>query len=271
MYLFLSNSLLQNMRTRIGFRVRNFSKRWRYWILQFIGWVFSLIRDYYATQIIFGGTMSDLIGWFPKGLSGLALLVLVLSIIIILIYDFIDTKKQTNTGNIKLSNHCALSYDENDFSKEAYDFTWINESGSNLKKCFVLLDGLHRRQSSKGKWELVFQDAVAHPVIWNIANVGQDGKIDINNNDRAAITLINMSRVEGWNASRKQIDYQYEFRFSLLGNDSIGLYTGWEHRILLGLRATDENGTNMIVRYYLYLQVDGKPHGVTIKGMSRLK
>lgn len=258
------------MRNRIAFRIRNFSKRWRYWILQFIGWLLSLIRDYYATQIIFGGTVSDVIGWFPQGLSGLALLVLVLSIVIILIYDFIDTRKQPDLKQIKLANQCQLSYPDDDhLSKENYSFTWINESGSNLKNCFVLLDGLYKRKSSTGKWELVFQDTVANSAIWNKPSK-KSGKIDISNNDRAAFTLISMNKFNGFDAAEGKIDYRYDFRFSLLDNDSIGLYNGWEHRILLGLRATDENKTDFIVRYYIYLRVDGKPEGVTIKGMNRL-
>lgn len=88
------------MEKRIRKHIIPIFKRWKIWIIQFIGWILSLIRDYYATKILeqlgntYGGKLMEAIFQFiPKGASGWALLIFALTIFIVVIYELNEGRK----------------------------------------------------------------------------------------------------------------------------------------------------------------------------------
>lgn len=89
------------MGKRIYQRIKSFTKRWYLWIPQFIWYLLLLERDNIVNLGLswfgsnYGGKMKDFILLVaPKDLTGWSLLLLVVSIVLILIYDVWDTRKK---------------------------------------------------------------------------------------------------------------------------------------------------------------------------------
>lgn len=138
------------MGDRIRFRIKSFFKRWYLWIWQLFLYVLFIIRDEYATRIIFklgdknwGKMVEVLLSFVPKNASGWGLLILCLSVISILIYDFFDTKEFRELKLQAQAIGTVKNRNNQDMEREAY--IQVTNTGNKEFTCIAQLVKVARK------------------------------------------------------------------------------------------------------------------------------
>lgn len=191
-----------------------------------------------------------------------------------------DSPKLAEIGSpifekIILADSWSIQYPNSKYhnvSQEEYQFTFINESGQDLKKCFILLDEMKiKSELSHGKWETRGRNAFDKPFIWNRKNISSDGKIGIEDGDRASFTLAVSTCSPVLNVTENRNDYYYDFQLTMFDDTNVFLYSGWEHRLIISFRARYGNKKNIIpVRYCLLVIPKGEQDGLKILKIERM-
>ena len=192
----------------------------------------------------------------------------------------VDTKKEVentappviNLDKLRLAESGFINYPESKYhnvSIEEYTFTVINDTGQDLKKCFVLLDEFLAKEDwqTKGQWRLEAKDIFDKPFRWVKPNLPVDGKIDIDSNDKASFVLVELNRSSVLNVTENRNEPYLDFRLAMIGAEESthALYTGWENRLIITIRAKDSNNKDLSVKYSIYL----RPHSA--KGLTEIK
>jgi hypothetical protein len=150
---------------RIQRQIRDFFKKWKYWVLQFLLWIILLIRDKYATDILswigekYGDRMEKiiemLIRLLPKDVSGWALLILAVSIIGILLYDLWDVRRSEASSAIQKDKRLNVLADIVGIrqpDKKHLGLEVVNKESLDLEHCYgtlVSIVYLGNKSSSK--------------------------------------------------------------------------------------------------------------------------
>lgn len=184
--------------------------------------------------------------------------------------------QKPNLEGVRLAEGAFITYPDHDYYNvtiEEYVFTFTNESGQDLKRCFVLLDELASRPTQKpdDDWKVIAKNVFAKPFRWSGSVIYIDGKRDIDANDKANLTVISSTLSPVLNVTKNESEYHYDFRFTFFEDEGYSLDYGYDYRLLLGFRAKDETGSNIVpIRYYLYLRVRPVSPGVDLLGIKRL-
>lgn len=102
-----------------GIRIKRFLRQWRLYVLQLFAWIVFLLRDHYATELIlrygktpFGKIVAVINSYLPKNITDWSLIILTASILVIVVYDFIDWGKKRNDKlePAKESSNYSFSY-----------------------------------------------------------------------------------------------------------------------------------------------------------------
>jgi hypothetical protein len=186
----------------------------------------------------------------------------------------VNTKEETekvsslaiDLEKLRLAEGGFVNYPERKYhnvSIEEYTFTVVNETGQDLKKCFVLLDEFWAKEDwqTKGKWRLEAKDIFDKPFRWVKPSLPVDGKIDVDSNDKASFVLVELNRSSIGN------EPYLDFRLAMIGAEKSAhaLYTGWENRLIITIRAKDSSNKDLSVKYSVYL----RPHSA--KGFTDIK
>lgn len=192
----------------------------------------------------------------------------------------VNAKKETESKNIpdinleklRLAEGGFINYPESKYhnvSIEEYTFTVVNETGHDLKKCFVLLDEFWAKEDwqTKGQWRLEAKDIFDKPFRWVKSSLPIDGKIDLDNNDKASFVLVELNRSSVLNVTENRNEPYLDFRLAMIDSEenAHALYTGWQHRLIITIRAKDINNKALSVKYSVYL----RPHSA--KGLEDIK
>lgn len=177
-----------------------------------------------------------------------------------------------NLAKLRLAKGGFVNYPETKFHNvlvEEYTFTVINETGQDLKRCFVLLDEVWVKNDlqTKGAWKLEAKDIFDKPFRWAKSELPIDGKIDIANNDKASFILVELIRSSALNVTENRNEPYLDFRLAMIGEAerSHGLYTGWDHRLVFTIRARNKDNRDFSIKYSIYLH----PH--SINGLIDIK
>ena len=181
-----------------------------------------------------------------------------------------DKSTPTELENLTLAQTGFIDYPQSKYHNvtiEEYVFTIVNETGQNLKKCFILLDEFWIKSDfqTDGKWKLDAVNMFDKPFRWRRENLLPDGKIDIDNGDRASFVLVQIHRSSILNVTKNEHEPHLDFRLAFLGEDGHSLYTGWENFLRIGILAQDVKGKSVLVRYSIYFQ----PH--SFKGLEDIR
>jgi len=140
------------MRERIRQQIQAFFGKWRIWGTSFIIWIILLIRDKYATDILFwlgnqyGGKMEQIIktviSLVPKDVSGWALLLLAVTVCGVLVYNAWDVSRNKKTldsqTSYKLRTKSVIDGKEYSNAKD-YAGIRIENIGNDEIHCFARL------------------------------------------------------------------------------------------------------------------------------------
>lgn len=173
---------------------------------------------------------------------------------------------------LRLAKGGFVNYPENKYhnvSTEEYTFTVVNETGQDLRKCFVLLDEFWAKEDwqTKGRWRLEAKDIFDKPFRWVKSGLPIDGKIDLDNNDKASFVLVELNRSSALNVTENRNEPYLDFCLAMIDSEenAHALYTGWKHRLIITIRAKDINNKALSVKYSVYL----RPHSA--KGLEDIK
>jgi hypothetical protein len=192
----------------------------------------------------------------------------------------VDAKKETekkhtpdiNLEKLRLAEGGFINYPESKYHNvtiEEHTFTVINETGQDLKKCFVLLDEFWVKEDwqTKGQWRLEAKDIFDKPFRWAKPNLPVNGKIDIDSNDKASFVLVELNRSSVLNVTENRNEPYLDFNLAMIGTEENPhvLYTGWENRLIITIWAKDSSNKDLSVKYSVYL----RPHNA--KGLTDIK
>ena len=159
---------------------------------------------------------------------------------------------------LRLAEGCVIKYPESKFynvSLEEYVFTLINESGQDINKCSILLDEhwIRNEDISDGVWKSQGINIFANPFRWNRSNIPQDGKIELENGDRAEFTLIKTTRYPVLNVTENRNERSTQFSLAFFGeDDGVPLFEGWENLLKFSIRAKSGVSENILIKYSLF-------------------
>jgi hypothetical protein len=152
-----------------------------------------------------------------------------------------------------------------------HSLTLINESGQDLKNCFVMLDELAWKNFN-GRWEVVAREVFSQPFKWNKVD-GLPEKIDLDDGDRASFALIAHKEYKIYNTTEKQDQVHTSFYFVFYGGEYSEVGYGADIRLRATIRGRLANGISFEpISYILFvhlLQAHGIPK-VEVKKAKRL-
>jgi hypothetical protein len=106
-----------------------------------------------------------------------------------------------------------------------------------------------------GEWEVVAGEVFSEPFKWNRAG-SVDGKIDIDNGDRASFALISHFEYSIYNVSTKQNEARTDFYFIFYGGQNPSIGYGSDIRLRISIRGKDEGGRTLpLFQYLLYVRL----------------
>lgn len=146
------------------------------------------------------------------------------------------------------------------YESQEHSLTIINDTGHDLKRCYIMLDEVAWRNFD-GEWQVMSGDVFSEPFNWNVAG-GADRKIDIDNGDRASFALMAHDEYSIHNASTKQNDIKTDFHFVFYGGQYAQIGYGPDIRLRISIRGKDEGGKSFApVSYLLYVSLL-QQHGI---------
>jgi hypothetical protein len=202
------------------------------------------------------------------------LVCLVLSFPIILFFNLIveglrTRRKRTglkeNLENLRLAD--GMPHDSIWREYEEHSLTIINDTGRDIKKCYIMLDEVAWK-NFKNRWEVVTKDVFSKPFKWNRNGV-VDGKIDMDNGDRASFVIISHNEYSIYNTTHKNNEVQTNFNFVFFGDEQFLIGYGSNIRLRISVRGKDESGESfepvIFLLYVHLLQHHGIPKVDVIK------
>jgi hypothetical protein len=225
-------------------------------------------REFAAIIIGFGSTIASIVSPYliPNMPHLVALILLGIGLVLILyglIIFFLPLSKRQKSyrkidiQKLRLADGALENIlpNQNNVLRKQIIFTLINECGQDLKKCFILLDKHKARNDelSKGKWQLQGDKIYDKPFRWEGENIPEDGKIDLDNNNRASFVLIDAVVYPVLNVTENRNDSWVDYNFAFLGKEGVRLFIGWDNSLLIGIRAEDENENELLVQYSIHL------------------
>ncbi len=175
------------------------------------------------------------------------------------------SKKKLNIENLRLAE--GMPHDAIWREYEEHSLTLINETGHDIKKCYILIDEVAWKNFKK-RWQVVTKDIFSRPLKWNREGV-VDGKIDIDDGDRASFVVMAHNEYSVYNTTEKRNEVATDFYFVFFGDEHFRVGYGSNIRLRISIRGKDENGDNFEpVVYLLYvhlLQLHGIPKVDVVK------
>lgn len=182
-------------------------------------------------------------------------------------------KKKLDLQKLRIAEGIITNYPSSNhpnITREEFSLTLVNETGQNLENCFILLDELLARDNEKiNEWKLISKKIFDKPFRWNKNDVSPNGKINLVNNERASFILISSVRFPALNVTENKNEYPVDYSFGFLGDEGHRLNTGLHYKLLIGIRAKDGGGKDILIGYY----IDIYPHsskGLDIQKFSRV-
>jgi len=161
---------------------------------------------------------------------------------------------------------------------QEYHFTVNNETGKDLKECYVILDESARRINGKDEWEIEQHKMVDRPFRWNKDSNSSNGRLDIEERERASFSLGQSTRYSAMNVQTKQNEAMFEFGLTLYGEGDaggFGLLMNWHYRLLIAIRSKNTAGEKLPdASYYLYVrptESSGPAGGLKVDGVVRIE
>lgn len=178
-----------------------------------------------------------------------------------------DSRSEFSADKLRLSERILLgtTWEE----QGEHSLTLINDTGQDLKKCFVMLDELAWK-NFKGKWEVVAREVFSQPFKWNkIDNLPE--KIDLDDGDRASFALIAHKEYEIYNTTEKQNQVHTSFYFVFFGGDYVEIGYGADIRLRVTIKGRLANGSSFDpISYFLYVHLL-QPHGIPKVEVTKAK
>lgn len=141
-----------------------------------------------------------------------------------------------------------------------HSLTLINETEHDIKQCYVMLDEVAWNNFQK-EWEVVAREVFDRPFKWNRDNV-IDGKIDINDGDRASFVFIFHKEYYIYNSTEKRNQVNTDFYFVFSGDKHVEIGHGADIRLRISIRGKDEDAISFKpIIYFLYVHLL-QPHGI---------
>lgn len=167
-------------------------------------------------------------------------------------------RRKLNVDGLRLAE--GMLKDGTWYESGEHSLTVINETGHDLKECYIMLDEVAWRNFD-GEWQVISGDVFSDPFDWN--GVGnEDRKIKIDNGDRASFALIAHHEYSIYNATTKQNEARTDFRFVFYGGHDAAIGYGPDIRLRISIRGKDEGGESLPpVHYLLYVSLL-QQHGI---------
>jgi len=173
-------------------------------------------------------------------------------------------KLKVNLEKLRLAD--GMAHDSLWREYEEHSLTLINETGQDIKKCYIMLDEVAWKNFKK-RWEVVTKDVFSKPFKWNKNNT--DGKIDIENGERASFVIISHNEYSIYNTTHKRNEVQTDFDFVFSGDEHFLIGYGSNIRLRISIRGKYENGESfepvVFLLYVHLLQHHGIPKVEVIK------
>ena len=159
---------------------------------------------------------------------------------------------------------------------QTWHFTVNNETGIDLKDCYLILEKSYRRWTENDDWENEQDKLVTEPFKWDANEVSKNGRLDIADGDRESFTLGESNEYSAYHVQEKRNVTYSEFGLSLHdGGGMIGgnLEMGWFYRLVIALRSKNQKGEklpDLIYNFYIQpIESAGPAGGVRIQGVTR--
>lgn len=166
-------------------------------------------------------------------------------------------KLKANFENLRLAD--GMPHDGICREYKEHSLTIINETGCDIKKCYILLDEVAWK-NFKNRWEVVIKDIFSKPFKWNKNCV--DGKIDIDDGERASFVIISHNEYSIYNSGQKKNEVRTDFDFVFFGNERFSIGYGSDIRLRISVRGKYENDESFEpVIFVLYVHLL-QPHGI---------
>jgi aspartyl/asparaginyl-tRNA synthetase len=141
-----------------------------------------------------------------------------------------------------------------------HSLTLINETGHDLTECYVMLDQLAWK-NFEDEWEIVAKDVYDRPFKWN-REIVTEGKINIDNQDRASFAFISHYEYPIYNNTEKRNEITTKFDFLFWENEHVEIGYGSNIRLKISIRGKDENEVYFDpINYFIYVKLK-KLHGI---------
>lgn len=205
----------------------------------------------------------------PNNLTEWSFFILVASVATVLFYD-LKIGIPIDVDNFRLADGMLAESVWREY--EEHSLTIINDTGHDIKKCYIMLDEVAWK-NFKGKWEVVAKDVFSKPFKWARSDV-LDGKIDVDNGDRASFVFVSHNEYSLLNTTKNQNETRTDFDFVFFGDEHFNIGYGSDIRLRISIRGKDKNGKSFEpIIYLLYvhlLQHHGIPK-VDIVRMERIE
>ncbi|MCH8829435.1 MAG: hypothetical protein IID45_07655 [Planctomycetes bacterium] len=167
-------------------------------------------------------------------------------------------RRRLNLDGLRLAEE--MLKDGTWYESQEHSLTFINETGHDLKECYIMLDEVAWKDFD-GEWQVMSGDVFSEPFDWNGAD-SADRKIKIDNGDRASFALIAHHEYSIYNASTKQNEATTDFRFVFYGGQYTEIGYGPDIRLRISIRGKDEAGESLPpILYLLYVSLL-QQHGI---------
>jgi hypothetical protein len=143
---------------------------------------------------------------------------------------------------------------------QEHSLTLINETGHDLKRCYVMLDEVAWK-NFRNRWEVVTKDVFSKPFKWNRKGV-VEGKVDIDSGERASFIIIAHNQYSVYNTTEKRDNVQTDFAFMFADDEHFRIGYGSDIRMRISIRGKSEDGQSfepVIYRLFVHLL---QPHGI---------
>lgn len=133
-------------------------------------------------------------------------------------------------------------------NSEEYLFTVVNESGIDLKECYVELDDRSSRFNYQEVWELDISKLIDKTFRWNKRETKKTDRLDIDNNDRASFSLGELFWFSAAVVETGSQEWVFNFILSSISdekNRQVDLAVDIYHKLLLTLHSKDEAGRDL--------------------------
>lgn len=161
---------------------------------------------------------------------------------------------------------------------QEYSFTIINESGEDIKECYVTLDASARRISEDDEWEIEQIKLIDAPFRWTKSGASSSGRLNIEGGDRATFALGRSTQHSAMDTQTGKSVPFFQFLLALHGEEDNGgsydLLINYFYRLLITIRSKEQDGKRLPdVSYELYLRPTasaGPAGGLEVQGQVRV-